>query len=306
MPTSRHPRVVSRHIAPFAPLAIAAVAHHLSSAPTEGVSGGVSAGPSALQLVCKLPFDAEKERHPIDDSCGAAGSSSAGTPQAMQNTAKNDFCESSSPVVLTFRNFDDLQSNAEQAHVTFGSDAQIPHNRAALASLLQVGSGATVGEGSVVRVAAYVLDAHYSNVSNGETVNCKTKGAEWNDIHIVLGEQPDANACDSVTAEMSPHFRPELWSPTTLNNFSGRPLRFTGHLFFDASHSPCSGGKGSPARRSLFEIHPVYSVDVCRTKPAASAGITSACDPANDENWVSMDQWTGDSEGSSETSDGND
>jgi hypothetical protein len=242
-----------------------------------------------------------KERHPIDDSCGASGSSGSDGPQALQNTAKNDFCAASDPVVLSFTDFDRLQSAAEAAHVTFGSDAQLPKNRAALAALLSVKGTGSVGEGSVVRVAAYVLDAHYSNVSSGESVNCKTHGQEWNDIHIVLVQQPGEDACQSVTAEVSPHFRPEIWNPTTLSNIaqSGRPLRFTGHLFFDGSHRPCAGGKGSPARRSLFEIHPVYSVDVCRNKPAPGAEIASACNAANDDNWQTLEDYTGNTEASS-------
>lgn len=44
-----------------------------------------------------------------------------------------------------------------------------------------------------------------------------------------------------------------------------RPLRIRGHLFFDASHRLCNGTsptQGNPPRRSGWQIHPVYSIDV--------------------------------------------
>lgn len=47
---------------------------------------------------------------------------------------------------------------------------------------------------------------------------------------------------------------------------NGLPVRVTGQLFFDASHGPCVGGRGSaPRPRSIWEIHPVYAIDVFDT-----------------------------------------
>ena len=91
--------------------------------------------------------------------------------------------------------------------ITFGSDSQLPQNRSVLRNLPT--TAGSFSEGKVVRITAFVIDAHGSNLSSGETVNCKQKGAENNDIHIVLGEKsPNDDECTSVTAEMSPHFRP--------------------------------------------------------------------------------------------------
>jgi hypothetical protein len=45
--------------------------------------------------------------------------------------------------------------------------------------------------------------------------------------------------CESLNAEISPHFRPETWLDIVgLNIAPKRPLRITGQLFFDASHQP--------------------------------------------------------------------
>ena len=66
-----------------------------------------------------------------------------------------------------------------------------------------------------------------------------------------------------------------------------RPVRVTGPLFYDGiSHKPCAGGKRpSPQRASVWEIHPLYAIDVCKNKTIAS------CKVANDSAWISLDQW---------------
>jgi hypothetical protein len=68
-----------------------------------------------------------------------------------------------------------------------------------------------------------------------------------------------------VTTEITPHFRPAVWTDTALNALKGRPLRITGQLFFDASHHPGSGSncQPPPKRQSSWEIHPLYKLEVC-------------------------------------------
>ena len=62
--------------------------------------------------------------------------------------------------------------------------------------------------------------------------------------------------------------------------------RFTGQLFFDASHRPCVNGKGSPKRSSLWEIHPVYALDICMDSH-------NTCRVDHDEDWVSFAEQAG-------------
>ena len=68
-----------------------------------------------------------------------------------------------------------------------------------------------------------------------------------------------------------------------------RPIRIRGQLMFDASHGLCEDGyrtSNNPARRSGWEIHPVYSIDVCNATSLATCKI-------DDENrWMkSLDEW---------------
>src|SRR5437764_8829598 len=148
-------------------------------------------------------------------------------------------------------------------------------------------NGRAIGEGAYVQFAAYVDNPHYSDVGRGESVNCAIPGNEMNDIHINLVQQPipkpptrnnpdrdeimaerDQALCHAVVAEIIPHYRPQVWELQQLRAVANKqiPVRFTGQLFFDASHFPCNGDEPHPGeslkRASLWEIHPVYSIDV--------------------------------------------
>jgi hypothetical protein len=247
--------------------------------------GATTVRGQGLQPSCDIPFASIKQHHPIDDTCPADGTATR-DPQRLQNEAKNNFCATGSPAEVTPLSFKKLQAASKNAGVTFGSDASLPADRSALQGLYKTSNGDTIGEGSLVRLVAFLIDAHYSNVSGGESVNCKTSGKESNDIHILLGKTAQTAPCSSVTAEMSPHFRPTGWTPDALNGLNGHPIRLTGQLFFDASHKPCTPGhSASPPRISLWEIHPIYAADVCKNTTLAACGI------ADDSVWTALDQW---------------
>jgi len=232
-----------------------------------------------------LPFDSIRQSHDIDELCAPGGEATT-SAQLAQDEAKNNFCAAGSPVSLHFTDFDKLQTAAESAGVIPG---RVPANRSILRNLLMHPAGQRLSEGSLVRVGAHLVEAHYSNVSKGESVNCNRKGPEYNDIHIILSDTtPRSDLCDTVTAEISPHFRPAEWTPENLNKWGEtRRFRFTGQLFFDGSHRACKqGSPSSPPRRSVFEIHPVYAVDVCRTGAAAEQ-----CDVDDDRAWVPLHTW---------------
>ena len=154
-----------------------------------------------------------------------------------------------------------------------------------------------IGEGSVVQIKAFVKEAHISDCNGGEEVNCNKTGPEVNDIHIPLVDPASSNPqtvdeCNSLTAEMIPHFRPATWSEFDMKTPVNNPVRITGQLFFDNSHNPClkdaNGNitkRNDPPRISLWEIHPVYRMEVCTDKDPAK------CDIANDAMWVDYDQW---------------
>ena len=221
---------------------------------------------------CPMPF-ASDPIPSIDGECGIEGAGST-DEKIAESKAKNNFCAATSSVApITYQTFIDLQKNT-----SFRRSA----DRSPLASILTE-NGATLGEGKYVEYVGFLLHAQYSNRSKGEAVNCNIPGIDTNDIHIQMVDDPDDDdACDSVTAQMSPHFRPEAWTPEKLNSIQNRLIRLRGPLFYDGSHAPCHDNKRpNPQRISVWEIHPVYSVDVCKQKGK----------PCLD--WIPLDEWNG-------------
>jgi hypothetical protein len=247
----------------------------------------------------KLPFSAIEVKHPIDTSCPSLSGRTSSPPSQAQNQVKNNFCATATaPQEITPQWLVDRQATAFQnpdikQHT--GSQ-QEPATRDALTAL---------GEGKLVRMKAFIVEAHFADTGKlgGETVNCKKLTPEENDIHIAFGPADGTKECDSVSAEVSPHYRPATWSE--IGNFQtfdektnkdvvnqaiasrlrAQPYRITGQLFYDASHVPCPCGtvKCRPVRSSDWEIHPVYQIEVCKAPPA--------CDENNDKNWTDFDTW---------------
>lgn len=239
-----------------------------------------------------LPFASIEVKHPIDQSCGLEGTNTAPTNSHIQNEVKNNFCAtaaSGQPETITPQNLVDLQASTT---VPSGTGKE-PADRTPLQAL---------GEGKLVRMKAFLFEAHQADLGSGESVNCNGATAAKNDIHIAFVAQSDGKECESVTAEISPHYRPATWdqigkfetySSTTKKytpdsamaaRLQAEPYRITGQLFFDASHEPCPCGTTcDPVRASVWEIHPVYAIEACK------AG--AACDETKDGDWIAFDDW---------------
>jgi len=264
----------------------------------------------------ELPFARIAEMHEIDRRCPATGKEDGNTYHYAQNAAKNNFGAKGIPVALSINDFTRLQQ-ASQEQIDVGKivlQGKYPEDRTRLQNLIKVYSK-LVGEGTIVMLKAYVFRAQYANTkfsklsdgstARGEAVNCDNPELDWNDIHIALSASTAraTDECTTVTAEISPHYRPALWSrfhdgqnqgvedllPGLLKGHvlkqpkRGQPLmlRLTGPLFYDASHQPCvfSGDKiierHSPERRSIWEIHPIYRVQVFHNRRWVDLGLSA-------------------------------
>jgi len=239
-----------------------------------------------------LPFDAIKVSHPLDGSCGIIGKTTSSVSSHAQNSAKNNFCAvatSGTPEIFTPQMLTDLQASAG---LVSGQGKEPPDR----------GDEQAAGEGKLIRMKAFLIEAHHADLGGGESVNCNGPKEEDNDIHIAFATDSGAEECSSVSAEISPHFRPASWNeighyekynssshlyavdPQISARLQSQAYRVTGQLFFDASHGPCPcGTKCNPVRSSVWEIHPVYAIEVCR------AGAT--CDVNTDSDWVAFDTW---------------
>jgi len=223
--------------------------------------------PNSFTPLCDLPFDGVRSPA-IDDRCGIEGGSSDPAKQA-ESRAKNNFCAADQPVhVMRYRDLINLQSQSKN----------IPKSLSDRAVVKQL------GEGQYVSYVAFIKEAHYSDVARGEAANCNLPGKATNDISIALLRDPSDDECLSTTAEMSPHYRPPDWTPENLLKASaGHPVRINGQLFFDGSHIPCSGSsRPNPRRASVWEIHPVYSVEVCaQVTTSECEGVAAKWTPLN-------------------------
>lgn len=235
---------------------------------------------------CNLPFQAIARTHPIDKTCGIQGNTKSVTARA-QNRAKNNLCATGTAIPVTMADLRSLQNVVGEAGIPFGFPSRLPPDRTLLEGLI-VSGGGRVGEGSLVQFVGFVLEAHVSDRQRGESVNCNVPGDDSNDIHITLAEAPGEEMCDGFVAEMIPHFRPASWTAGSLTALRGRPVRVTGHLLFDASHQPCRDGRrvgSNPLRASLWEIHPVYAVDVCSEVQEAR------CKAGDSRAWIPLHEW---------------
>jgi hypothetical protein len=240
-----------RHILPFAPLAVA-LAMTTARKPKP---------PDTFSPVCTLPFEGVRNAA-SDDQCGIDGGSPDPDKQE-EAKAKNNFCATAqSPRVITYQELITLQTRS------VGIPKSLP-DRSPVRDL---------GEGQFVSYVAFLKDAHYSDVGGGEAVNCNMPGNAPNDIHIVLLKDLNDDECLSTTAEMSPHYRPLDWTDKNIRNAAkGHPVRLQGQLFYDGSHTPCHGStRPNPKRASLWEIHPVYSMDVCSQSTIAECQSPAA------------------------------
>jgi hypothetical protein len=193
---------------------------------------------------------------------------------------------------VTFLSFKKLQQKVDLIPGAKGwTRTNLPHDRSVLARVYTTSDGATIGEGSVVRLVAWLFKLRKGGA---ESVNCQGTAKDEIDMHLVLTPKNGAatDECSSTTAEVIPHLRPASWDGQTLLSAVDHPFRFTGHLMYDAAHRPCSGspptaGASAPARASSWEIHPVYGIEVCKFKTLAK------CKAGDDSLWTALDQWNG-------------
>ncbi len=248
-----------------------------------------------------VPFEAPILNRAINSAssscCGLPGdepeTDAASQAHGAQNRAKNNFCAwpNTTPALVTRLSFDRL--DATRPHVTCCGRDTLPtvaERHTLQTPFYTTSEGATLGEGSYVEFVGFILEGHFGG---SESVNCARTRRSDIDIHLELVTvtpatldltTPSPTECTSVTAELSPHHRPIEWD--VLGRMTGtpaaqkltkaqmklqdedlqRPLRFRGQIFFDASHGLCANGQptsGNPARRSHWEIRPVYAIDVC-------------------------------------------
>jgi len=252
-----------------------------------------SLGISLAQVPCNpnsLPLQLGQlaVNQPIDScKCTGAPKGDAGSQirvaNDLQNSIKNNFARpTNNPKRISIGEMVGLQEKVNtfsMEELPRGDRFTLPNpTQRTLLTNISLGPNKTYSEGDVITIAGFILGARHSNLEDGESVNCEESGCANNDVHIELAAHPRDSSMtkakqmntEGVVAEISPRHRPVAWdtfdSRSYRNFFKTHPVAFTGQLFYDASHSP----GGGPNRVSVWEVHPVYAIFVCRnTTPQA-------------------------------------
>jgi hypothetical protein len=226
------------------------------------------------------PFHYFETATDFDSSCTSAdGNAKPDSGGAAQNEVKNNLAAKGPVKEITIKDLAFLETEtAKNKDYESWSGLHPPKTRKPFQKM-----NFDLKEGRLVQITAYIYEAHTADLSSGESVNCgigtskrakhkvkKPEAEESNDIHIALVETKEETTeedaeCESVTAEVIPHFRPAVWDESLFKStLQGKLVRLTGQLMYDSAHKPCSEDEeASPARQSSWEIHPIYKVEKC-------------------------------------------
>jgi hypothetical protein len=145
-----------------------------------------------------------------------------------------------------------------------------------------IGSGAKLGEGTAVKLAAFIAPTSATasagpHQGSPESVNCRitqpdnASDPSWSvfDFHIPVLQSPGDDECHGVVVEMIPQARAQHhpgWTLPAVKAVAQRWALIVGPLFFDNEHDvhdDCSVKNSQPKRVSLWEIHPIIALYLC-------------------------------------------
>jgi hypothetical protein len=294
MPTqkSKSGRTFARHVAPFAPLALALGMNAVPSnntAPPENPPGLVEQDiPDNISAVkCDENIADSQECH----ANYPTGCSKAAGYDAYLNSLKN-----LTPMPTTGVNFLD-QSAFDNLNSSTPSELGQGNNHATYKDQLS-----QLGEGKQFGIVGYL---YYYQATGAESSNCELTGPDANggnvDFHIGIGfdsslaSQVDGNSRpaaalkkqlqqNSVIVEMTPHYRARfedgVWTLANLKPALGHKVRVIGQLLVDSEHNKPTDNcavKGTAAqanhcwRYSIWELHPVTSFEYCANDSCTEA-----------------------------------
>ena len=205
------------------------------------------------------------------------GCSQANSAHGLANELKRTVPPEGAPTTLNFDTFSQLQSAAVGL---VDQGVEIPPADRDQIKNIETAEG-TVGEGSRVRLMAF-LSAGTPHANTGESVNCNLKTEANNDIHISVSESKNASEFEGIVVEMIPQDRPTKWISMNVRKLRGKLLLIEGGLLYDNLHF-ANGDAANPVPRqpkrfSLWEIHPVVSVKICKK-------ADNQCDPDRASDW---------------------
>jgi hypothetical protein len=285
-----------RHVAPFAPLALALLMN--------AVPASTPAAKNAMLVHEDIPDNitaVECEDNIADfQACHdnyPTGCSKAAGYDAYLNYLKNltPSAPSDGTDFLGQSDFDNLNAGTP---VTLGKNNNHSEFKDQLANL---------GEGSQRGIIGYI---YYFEATGAESSNCELTGPDTEggnvDFHIGIGfaenlasqantsnpsKPPKKLEQQSVIVEMTPHYRARfengIWTLANLKAALGHKVRVVGQLLVDSEHNKPADNcalDGSAAQRnhcwrySIWELHPVTVFEYCQDNSCTQ----------NSNNWIPL------------------
>lgn len=181
-----------------------------------------------------------------------------------------------SAIELSFDSIEQLQAATDRRHVLQGIALR---RRSKVQQEFTVtdfyGKPVKVREGSVVSIRGYIVGIPH--VSRADRDPCDTApGRAARDYVLNLGELAGDTEFDSIIAVITArnrrqHPNDKKWNLEKIRRIARETamFRLTGQLFYDSKHvvnsDPAAEMKDEPRRLSLWEIHPVTNIKVCRS-----------------------------------------
>src|SRR5713101_3107883 len=283
--------VITRHVAPLVPVALALASHIVAP----GKPGPAVMAPAPAGAIVAAKCEEVADLHACHGSY-PTGCSPSGAYDPYLNYLKNQLIPpptaAAPPTLLTQA---DIHNLDQVIPPQLGGHS---NNHAQFKDVL-----AQNGEGKVFSLIGYL---YYAKFSGAESSNCELAkdDAEGTnvDFHIYIGfdsalasklrskqplspEEKKSITQTSIIVEMTPHYRAAfeegVWTLDALTRVLGSQVRVTGQLMADSEHNVsgqnCALGL-TPAcwRASIWELHPVTGFQVCKESSNACAPGSSA------------------------------
>jgi hypothetical protein len=210
--------------------------------------------------------------------CPTIGCAAPGTPEAEANTLRKHHPPTTGAIHrLGIPEFERLQIAANRLGlqgfaIAYGERSEYQK----------------LGEGQRVEFTGFIVGMPHARRT--DSANCRLIGRDNNSFRLNLAELPDDTEFDSILAEVIPQKRPLGWTLPKLRYLARtkRRVRVVGQLFYDSKHvvnsDPDDEQPGQPKRLSLWEIHPVSEISVCRFC------YVSQCDPKRQNDWFPLER----------------
>jgi hypothetical protein len=273
-------RTFARHVAPFAPLALALAMNAVpSSTPATGSELSEQDIPDNITAVkCEENIADFQECH----ANYPTGCSKAAGYDAYLNYLKN-LTPTAPTGGVNFLN----QSSFDNLNAKTPSDLGQSNNHATYKEQL-----AQMGEGQQVGLVGYL---YYYQATGAESSNCELTGPDSEggnvDFHIGIGFKPQPQGAtkhdlqdSSVIVEMTPHYRAQfhegVWTLANLKQAQGHKVRIMGQLLVDSEHNKpmdncalqgTAAQKNRCWRYSIWELHPVTVFEYCEDDSCTEA-----------------------------------